>query len=183
MSRELVNLAMHGDRDAFATLVSRSLRRMVGTAGLILRDSAGAEDAAQEALIRAWRDLPRLRDPDRFDAWLYRLLVRACQDQIRRSRRELPIDVLLSAGDWSEADGTKVIADRDELDRGLSRLTHDQRLVVVLRYYAGLPDSEVARVTGLPTGTVKSRLSRALDALRASLAAEARTTVLEERPA
>jgi len=174
---------MRGNRDSFATLVDRSIRRLVGTAGLILQDSAAAEDATQEALIRAWKDLPGLRDPDRFDAWLYRLLVRACQDQLRRSRREVPIDQLLLGPNWSQSDAATHVADRDELDRGLARLTDDQRLVLVLRYYVGLSDSEVARVARVPIGTVKSRLSRALDALRAGLAAEARTAVFGERPA
>lgn len=183
MTRELVEQAMQGDRDAFATLVGRSLRRLVGTAGLILQDPAGADDAAQEALIRAWRDLPKLRDPDRFDRWLYRLLVRACHDQRRRSRNELPIDLVFAdRGPW-QPDAASRVADRDELDRGFAHLSDEHRLVVVLRYYAGFSDAEVARVAALPIGTVKSRLSRALDLLRAGMAADARAALVEERQA
>src|SRR6478672_33268 len=86
---------MRGNRDAFAVLVDRTHARLVGTAGLILQDRGWAEDAAQDALVRAWRDLPSLRDPDRFDAWLHRLLVHACQDQLRRHRHELTESELL----------------------------------------------------------------------------------------
>ena len=177
----MVERARRGDREAFAALVDGSFRRLVGTAGLILRDATRGEDAAQEALIRAWRDLPSLRDVDRFDAWLYRLLVHACQDQLRRSRREIPTDELLSTHGSVTEDAVSALADRDEIDRGLSRLSSEQRTVVVLRYYGGLSDREVGEAIGLPVGTVKSRLSRALDAMRAELAAEARGARGEER--
>jgi RNA polymerase sigma factor (sigma-70 family) len=174
MSRELVEQAMRGNRDAFAVLVDRSLSRLVGAAGLILRDRNWAEDAAQDALVRAWRDLPTLRDADSFDGWLYRILVHACQDQLRRRRRDLRSDGLSLRHEASEQDSTGRQADRDELERGLRRLTEEQRMVVTLRYYLDLSEREVAAATGIRIGTVKSRLSRALDALRAALEAEAR---------
>jgi len=175
MSRELVEQAMRGDRDAFALLIDRTHARLVGTAGIILRDRGWAEDAAQDALVRAWRDLPGLRDPGRFDAWLHRLLVRACQDQLRRHQHELT-EVELSELPMRTAEpgGAAHLEDRDELERGLHRLTDQQRTVIALRYYVGLTDTEVAAATGLPIGTVKSRICRALDALRAALDAEAR---------
>jgi RNA polymerase sigma-70 factor (ECF subfamily) len=173
LSRELVERAMHGDRDAFGILAERRLPRLVGTAGLILRDGDAADDAAQEALVRAWRDLPGLREPDRFDAWLHRILVRACGDQLRRRRRD-------ASSTWDHlpanvgADEASRQADRDELEGALDRLNHDQRTVVVLHYYLGLSHPEIAEATGQPIGTVKSRLSRAVDYLRAELAAAAR---------
>ena len=175
---------MRGNRDAFAVLVDRTHPRLVGTAGLILRDRGWAEDAAQNALVRAWRDLPSLRDPDRFDAWLHRLLVHACQDQLRRHRHELTetdlLDVPLRNGEVTST----ALEDRDELERGLRRLTNQERMVIALRYYLGLTDPEVAAATGLPIGTVKSRMFRALESLRAALAAEARGTPAHpvERP-
>lgn len=88
MSRDLVERAMRGDKDAFGILASRALDRLVGAAGLILGDADAAQDAAQDALVRAWRDLPGLRDPERFDGWLHRILVHACGDQIRVRRRD-----------------------------------------------------------------------------------------------
>jgi len=165
---------MRGNREAFAVLVDRAHARLVGTAGLILRDRGWAEDAAQDALVRAWRDLPSLRDPDRFDAWLRRLLVHACQDQLRRHRHELTeLELTPESARAFAATGVR-LEDRDELERGLRRLTDEQRTVISLRYYLGLSDSEVAAATGLPIGTVKSRISRSLDALRAALDAESR---------
>lgn len=172
---------MHGDRDAYGILASRALGRLVGTAGLILRDADAADDATQDALIRAWRDLPALRDPDRFDAWLYRVLVRSCGDAARRRGRErqrlgeMPVDV---SGPAAADHG---LADRDELAGSLGRLSVEHRVVVVLHYYLGLSQPEIAGVIGQPLGTVKSRMSRALDYLRAELAADARVVVGERR--
>lgn len=181
MSVELVIRARGGDRQAFAELVERWLGRMVGTAGLILRDHAAAEDATQEALVRAWRDLPKLRQPASFDSWLYRLLVHACQDQLRRTRRQ-PLTVEWEPGFGPvQDDSIPVLLDRDELDRGLRRLTADQRTVLVLRYYVGLADRQLAEVLRLPVGTVKSRIARAISSLRAELEAETRTVSMVER--
>ena len=164
---------MHGDRDAFGILAERRLPRLVGTAGLILRDADAADDAAQETLVRAWRDLPGLREPDRFDAWLHRILVRACGDQLRRRGR----DTTRRSDAFPElagADEAARHADRDEMERALDRLSVEQRTAVVLHYYLGLSHPEIAEATGQPIGTVKSRLSRAVDYLRAELAAAAR---------
>jgi RNA polymerase sigma-70 factor (ECF subfamily) len=164
---------MHGDRDAFGILAERSLPRLVGTAGLILRDADAADDAAQETLVRAWRDLPGLRDPDRFDAWLHRVLVRACGDQVRRRQRDRR-DASAAVVAPDQPDASQRAADRDEMERALERLSVEQRTAVVLHYYLGLSHPEIAEATGQPIGTVKSRLSRALDALQAALAADAR---------
>lgn len=175
MSQELVVQAMRGNREAFAVLVDRTHARLVGAAGLIVRDRGWAEDAAQDALVRAWRDLPSLRDPDRFDAWLHRLLVHACLDQLRRHRHELTESELLDLPQRTgDAGPDSRLENRDELERGLRLLTDQQRTIIALRYYLGLTDPEVAAATGLPVGTVKSRMFRALESLRAALAADAR---------
>lgn len=173
---------MHGDRDAFGILAERRLPRLVGTAGLILRDADAADDAAQEALVRAWRDLPGLRDVDRFDAWVHRILVRACGDQLRRRGRDAGRQSA-AAPDLVGTDDAARHADRDEMERALSGLNDDQRTAVVLHYYLGLSHPEIAEATGQPIGTVKSRLSRALDYLRAELAAAARPGPAREEQA
>lgn len=171
---------MNGDREAFEMLASGSLQRLVGTAGFILDSREAAEDATQDALIRAWRDLPTLRDPDRFHAWLYRLLVNACHDHRRRDaayRRaigEAPAPVI---GDPAEP-----VVQHAAIRAGLARLTSDHRAVLVLRYYGDLTQEEIAEALGLPSGTVKSRLHRALAAMQAAMAAEARE-ITKERPA
>ena len=171
---------MHGDRDAFGVLAARDLPRLTGAARLILHDPARAEDATQETLVRAWRDLPALRDPDRYGAWLHRLLVRACQDELRRHRHDRTSIPLADHHDRPAMDRGSRIDDRDELERGLRRLTPSQRTLIVLAYYLQLSQREISEATGLPIGTVKSRLSRSLDVLRAELAAEARGRVAEE---
>jgi RNA polymerase sigma factor (sigma-70 family) len=169
MQRELVERARRGDHDAFALLASLTIARLDGAARLILRDPELARDAVQEALVRAWRDLPGLRDPDRFEAWLHRLLVHACMDQLR-ARRRLRLEVeLRPTDDMPEPDIDDTVALRDELDRGFRRLGPDQRAVLALHYYVGLPLPEAAAALGLPLGTAKSRLARALASLRASL--------------
>jgi RNA polymerase sigma-70 factor (ECF subfamily) len=180
MSRELVERAMHGDADAFGVLAARTIDRMAGTAGLVLRDRDAADDAVQEALVRAWRDLPGLRDPDRFEAWLYRIVVRACHDQLRRRRRERLSHRDAVASRAVAADAFRSVADRDELTTALHRLSQQQRTTVVLHYYVGLSHRQVAQVLGEPVGTVKARLSRSLDYLQAALAADARLEVHEE---
>jgi RNA polymerase sigma-70 factor (ECF subfamily) len=177
----LVERAQDGDREAFAQLVNGSMRRLVGTAGLILHDRDRAEDAAQDALIRAWQALPTLRDASRFDPWLTRMLVRACQDHLRKARHSIRDEELLAEHGAGVVDTASELADRDEIDRGLRRLRSEQRIPIVLRYYGGLSDREVAEATGLPIGTVKSRIMRGLDAMRAALAADARSARIEER--
>lgn len=120
IQRDLVEQAMHGSHHAFAELAAASIGRLYGTAGLILRNHALADDAVQNALIRAWRDLSRLRDPDRFDAWLRRLLVNACNDELRRSvrhRSDIGLDAMIGA---SLPDAAATLANRDELERGFA---------------------------------------------------------------
>ncbi len=170
--RELVVRAGRGDHDAFASLAGASIARLEAVARLILRDDGLAQDAVQEALIRAWRDLPGLRDPDRFDAWFQRLIVNACLDAARRRRRR-PIEVELTEIEPPlGVDSANLIADRDELERGFRRLSVDQRALLVLHYYLGLPTTSVAEMLGVPLGTAQSRLHRALEAMRAALLAD-----------
>jgi RNA polymerase sigma factor (sigma-70 family) len=174
MDPELVMLARGGDHDAFARLVSGSIGRLNAIARLILRDYALAEDAVQDAFVDAWRSLPGLRDPERFQAWLTRLLIRSCQDTRRRARRRT-IEIPLLAGDGPDvADHQTTFAVIDQIERGLQGLTIDQRTVLVLTYYLDLPIAEAASVLGIPTGTMKSRLHRAISALRATVDADDR---------
>ena len=170
--RELVEQAGGGDHDAFALLVRGSIARVEAVARLILRDQELARDAVQDAYLRAWRDLPGLRDPDKFDAWLHRLIVNACRDAMRRRRRR-PIEVELSPiADPFVSDGTLHVADRDELERGFRNLGTDHRAVLVLHYYLGMSLPAVAETLGVPLGTAQSRLGRALAALRCALAVD-----------
>jgi RNA polymerase sigma factor (sigma-70 family) len=137
------------------------------------------DDATQQALLAIWRDLPQLRDPARFDAWSYRLLVRACYAEASRSRRWGPNIHLLPVDEPNAADGLSSVVDRDQLERGFRRLSIDHRAVVVLHHYLDLPLAEVADVLGVPAGTVRSRLHHAIRAMRAALEADARPAAQE----
>ncbi len=166
---------MHGDHDAFAALATGVVDQCYALARMILRDVDRAEDAVQETLVKVWRELPRLRDPDRFDAWLRRLLVNACMDQgrtVRRTESVKLIPLTLSAGSSLES----AVADRELVDRGLRRIPVDQRVVLVLHHYVGLSHAEIAESLGLPLGTVKSRIRYAMEAMRATLEADERGT-------
>jgi RNA polymerase sigma-70 factor (ECF subfamily) len=185
MGRELVERARRGDHDAFAELAGAAISRLDATAWLMLRDTERAMDAVQNTLVRAWRDLPTLRDPDRFDAWLHRLLVHACIDDIRRLRRRLEVDISEITNLPYTADAASAIADRDQLERGFRRLVPEERAVIVLHHYLDLPLPEVAATLRIPLGTAKSRLYRGLRGMRAALDADARPGphIREGRPA
>jgi RNA polymerase sigma-70 factor (ECF subfamily) len=165
--RELVERAGRGDHDAFAQLAAGFVARLDAAARLILRDRELAQDAVQETLIGAWRNLATLRDPDRFEGWLHRLLSRSCIAIIRHRRRR-PIEVELDPADgpWV-GDMASITADRDLLDDALRRLQPEWRAVIVLHYYLGMPLPDVADALRIPIGTAKSRHHRSLDALRA----------------
>ena len=170
--RELVERAQRGDHDAFGVLALAFVARLDAAARLILRDHELARDAVQDGFMRAWRNLPTLRDPDRFEAWLRGLIVRSCIDVLRRRGRR-PIEVeLLSIDGPAVADISSLIADRELLDFALGRLPSEQRAVVVLHYYLGMPLPEVAGTLHIPVGTAKSRLHRALAAMRAAIDAD-----------
>lgn len=181
MQRELVERAIDGDHDAFAELARLSLTRLYATARLVLHDDARAEDATQEALVSAWRDLSGLRDPDCFDAWLRRILVRACYREARKTRSHGVVELHLVWPDQSGPDPGQALADRDELERGFRRLDAEQRAVLVLHYYLGLSLEEAAEALGVPAGTAKSRLHRAIQAMRATLDADARPGLVQGR--
>ena len=176
--RGLVERAREGDPAAFTVLVDLAIARLDAAARLILRDPELARDAVQEALIRAWRDVPGLRDPDRFDAWLNRLTVHTCLDLARRRRRR-PIEVEIT--DLNQPPGrdpSTDIADRELLDQALRGLDPQRRALVVLHYFLGMPMPEVARAVGIPLGTAKSRLHQAVASLRATISEESNATGL-----
>ena len=176
MDRDLVEQAQRGDREAFAILARTRGDELYGIARRILRDVGLAEDAVQQALVIAWRELPRLRDPDRFDAWLQRLLVHACYAEARRKRAWMSAIRVLPVDGPAAPDGLASLIDRDEVERGFRRLPPEQRAILVLHHYLGLPLSEIADVLDVPPGTARSRLHYAHRAMRALLEADARPT-------
>jgi len=176
LQRDLVEAARQGDHEAFEVLASAAGAQLLRFAQLVLRDRSRAEDAVQEALVRAWQGLPDLRDPERWDAWLHRLIVRACADQGRHRLRYAP-EGQMAWTDPAAGDHARSVADHDQLDRGFQRLKPDQRAAVVLRFYLGLSVPEVADALGLPVGTAKSRIHYAVEALRAALEADERAPV------
>lgn len=167
--RGLVERAREGDHDAFAAVAGAALARLDAAARLILRDRELARDAVQEALIRAWRDLPGLRDPDRFNAWLYRLTTHACLDLARRRRRRVHEVELTPLAEPFSGDVPSDVAERELLDEALRRLEPEWRAVVVLHYFIGMPLPEVASELRIPLGTAKSRLHRSLGVMRTTL--------------
>jgi RNA polymerase sigma-70 factor (ECF subfamily) len=179
MDTDLVTAAQHGDEEAFASLAIAVGGRLHAVAHRILRDLDLAEDATQQALLTIWRDLPHLRDPARFEAWSYRLLVRACYAEGRRARHWAPNLHVLSADEPWAPEGLSGVHDRDQLERGFRRLSIDHRAVVVLHHYLDLPLGEVAEALGVPEGTVRSRLHHAMRGLRAALEADERPAVRE----
>lgn len=179
MDAELVIRAQEGDEQAFASLAVSLGDRLHAVAHRILRDIALAEDATQQALLSIWRDLPELRDPTRFEAWSYRLLVRACYAEGKRNRRWAAPNVRLLPNADAVADELGTIADRDQLERGFLRLSIDHRAVVVLHHYLDMSLDEVAHTLGIPIGTVRSRLHYAMRGLRAALEADARSAPRE----
>jgi RNA polymerase sigma-70 factor (ECF subfamily) len=181
VQRALIERARDGDREAFSAAAAGSLNRLYGLASLILRDQDRAQDAVQDALVSAWRGIRALRDPDAWDAWLQRSVVRACYRHAKSERRSELIWARASlAGEPSVDDVGAALASRDEIERGFHDLSIDQRAVVVLHFYGGLPLEEVAEVLGVPVGTVKSRLHRATQTLRASLMASDRLVASRE---
>lgn len=179
---DLVLRARAGDHDAFSELCALKIGHLTAIARLILRDEYMAREAVQDALIDAWRGIRGLRDPGRVDAWLHRTLVRACQGRARSRARQNVVEIGLAAG--FEPAVTSDVADierRDRLERGLRRLSTDQRAVLVLTYYLDLPLAGAAEALGIPVGTMKSRLNRATQALRAALDADDRLPATPQR--
>ena len=181
MRTGLVERARDGDHVAFTELVAVDGDRCYAIAYRILRDVERAQDAVQQAFMLAWRELPRLRDPERFDVWLHRLLVNACYEESRRHRRWSTHIRVLPADGPGGPDPTISIDDRDALDRAFERLTPEHRAVVVLHHYVGMPLATVADIVGVPVGTVKSRLHRATRILRAAIVADSQVDPTEAR--
>ena len=184
MDRTLVERAQKGDHAAFATLAEAATGRLYGVATLILRDSDRAQDAVQDALVSAWRDVRGLRDPDAWEAWIHRLVVRACYREADRHRRRRLLSDTFHPTPPTVGDGSSNLADRDEIERGFRRLTVEQRAILVLHFHVGLSSAETSLVLGIPEGTARTRLHRALRAMRAALEADARAIQLNPgRPA
>ena len=186
MQIELVERARSGDHDAFSVLVRASVPRLLGAATLILRDQDRAQDAVQESLVLAWRNVRALRDPEAWDAWLYRLTVRACYRLARTQKRRSVVElhVMPDREPATDSDFSLTVAERDQLAREMGRLPVEQRAVMVLHYYLDLPLTEAADILDIPAGTAKSRLHRGLEALRTAMAPEIESRVLaRERPA
>ncbi len=171
---DLVARAQAGDQDAFSDLVRPSFARLLGTARLILRDPDRAQDAVQEALVLAWRDIRAIREPDAWDAWLYRLTIRACYRWARRQRQRdvIELQVPTAAEPATERDFSTTLVERDLVGRHISRLPLDQRTIMVMHFYLDLPLSDAAAILGIPVGTAKSRLHRGLETLRVAMSAE-----------
>lgn len=177
MQRDLVVRAQSGDVEAFSALAHDAIPRLHAIAFRITQDQDGADDATQQALIAAWDHLPSLRDPSRFDAWTYRLVVRSATREARRGSQRGRVRILTqpeSAG----LDPSDALEQRDELERAFRRLSPEHRAVLVLHHYADLPLAEIAEILGVPTGTVGSRLHNAARRLRLALGSQARATTL-----
>ena len=179
MRDELIELARSGDREAFGQLAAGEVGRLHGVASLILRDPDLAKDAVQEALVRCWQQLPKLRDVARFDGWLYRILVNAARDETRR-RHRLEISVGTISTEPVMADASQQVADREQLERGFRRLSTDQRAVIVLHMYAGMTLDEVGSALGIPPGTARTRYYSAISVMREVLDADSRGTQTQE---
>lgn len=173
----LVERARNGDRGAYEALARASSRRLFVIAHRILRDIDAAEDAVQQTLVAIWKELPRLRDDRKFDAWTYRLVTRAAVREAKRARRGREL-ATIGPRDTTTGDASERIADRDTLEQAFRRLSPEGRAVVVLRYYLDLPVGEISEVLGIPYGTVGSRLHRALRDLRSAVNVDA----VAERP-
>ena len=183
VDRDLVEAARRGDREAYADLIRSRGDRLYAIAQRILRDIDRTEDALQDALVIAWRDLPSLRDPDRFDAWIHRLVVRSCIHEAVRERRLSARLRVIPADLTTDTDDYLSVVDRDQLERGFRRLDPTQRAILVLRHFAGYEPTEIAALLGIPAGTARSRLHHAHRAMRAALEADARLAAVGGRTA
>jgi len=179
MDADLVERAQRGDKAAYGLLAGAIADRFLAVARRILRDQDLAEDATQQALLAIWQNLPQLRDPGRFEAWSYRLLVHACYTEGRKERRWMPNLRLLPVEEAIASDDLSSVIDREQLERGFRRLSIDHRAVVVLYHYLDKPLDEIASILEIPVGTAHSRLHHAMRGLRAALEADLRPTARE----
>ncbi len=165
----LANEGGAGAAEQFLRLANGELDRAYRWAGLILGDQHEAEDATQDALLRAWRSAASLRDPAGFQAWFDRILVNVCRDRLRRRGKVRMIAIDDAAFTSAERDPFRTIFDRDEVLRAMAALDDDERIVISLHYWADLTLEGVAERVGWPVGTVKSRLHRSLTTMRRRL--------------
>jgi RNA polymerase sigma-70 factor (ECF subfamily) len=175
MDQDLVVRVQQGDQRAFETLATADYPRLHRVAYSVLGDPTLAEDATQQALLDIWRKVRRLRDPAKYEAWSYRLLVRACYAEAKRQPRWRSSHDLPLAARPQAADAYGVVADRDQLARGFQRLSMDHRVVIILRFLLGMTPEEVAATLGISRWTVYSRSRSATKAMRAVLEADARS--------
>ena len=178
MDRELVVAAQRGDQVAFMDLIRARIDRLFAIARRILRDVDRAEDALQDALVIAWRDLPDLRDPDRFDFWIQRVLTNMCIEHARRDRRRYAKLEVLHVDGHRASDELAGVVDRDVVDRAFRRLKPEERAVLVLRHFLGYEPADIAEALGVSGGTIRSRLHHAHRAMRAAIEADARATAV-----
>lgn len=183
MRTALVQRARDGDEDAFRQLVDLDGDRCFAIAYRILRDFDRAKDAVQQTYLLAWRELPRLREPERFEVWLYRLLVNACYEEARRHRRWTTRVRILPLEGPAAPDLMASVDDRDALERAFQRLSPEHRAVFVMHHYAGLPLATIAQVVGVPLGTVKSRLHNSIRNLRTALTNDSKLDPVEVKTA
>lgn len=176
MDTALVTRAQQGDQQAFASIASGIAVRLRKVAYGVLRDMDLAEDAAQQAIVTIWRDLPRLSDPARFEAWSYRILVRICHAERRRVHRVTTVSLDSLPTERHGPDHMGGVVLRDQLERGFARLSMEHRSVIVLYHQFGMPLAGIAQALDIPVGTVKSRLHRATQELRSALEADLRPT-------
>jgi RNA polymerase sigma-70 factor (ECF subfamily) len=176
VDEDLVRQAKRGDQEAFAVLARSNADWMFAVAQRILRDFDRAEDAVQQSLVIAWRELPTLRDADKFEAWIRRVLVRVCYVESRRARRMTRNLKLLPIPSDAAPNEEHNFALRDELERGFQRLPIEQKTILVLHHYLGLTPTEIAESLGIPAGTARSRLHYAHAAMRAALDAASRSS-------
>ena len=181
MDRELVERARNGEEEAFGLIADAVYDRCYGVAHRILGEAPAAQDATQQALLDIWRKLPNLRDPSRFEAWCYRIVVHACYAEARRIKRAIPALLPEDSEPATTADQFRAIVDRDEVERAFDRQRVEHRAVLVLRYYLDLPLEDIANILDVPLGTVKSRIHNGLRAMRAAIEADARTADETER--
>jgi RNA polymerase sigma-70 factor (ECF subfamily) len=176
MDRVLVEQAQRGDREAFQAVAFALSDRLFGVAHRLLRDFDGAGDALQVALVRIWRDLPSLQDPERAEAWAMRILIRSCHDQLRRDRRAAP-GLRVMSSEPVDADPAGAITNREEMERAFGA-SMPSNAVIVLQYYRDLSRPRSPRSWG-SSGTVRSRAHYAKRILRAAIEADSRPTIEE----
>ena len=182
MDQDLVVRVQGGDQGAFEALATADYSRLHRVAYNVLGDPSAAEDATQQALIDIWRKVRLLRDPAKYEAWSYRLLVRACYAEAKRQPKLAASDDLSAVEARWAVDPYGVVADRDQLERGLRHLSIDHRVVLAMRHLLGMTPEEVAATLGISRWTVYKRLRAATHAMRAALAADARTVAVTTDP-